>query len=666
MANQTVTLTFTGDASQLEAATKQAQRALNDVADSAENSSAKVDKGLKKMGDSAGKAGSSAMKLAGSIGNISPAAGKALGGLGDLADVAEVAAEGAAALGVSSVALGAALVVVAQVMAAAYVAYKVYNEEGDRAAAISADAAAAEQARIPIVDALKASVTALAVATGEMSEEQAKLADVSEKAFDRLQKATEASRKKLGELRTEQSSVWTQMVDGAESIVPAWTPLGMVIDGLTTNSSEYEEQIVSLDKEVMKSIALTKEQTTNDKEAIKITEKKRRGKEAAKDAEKEASDAAREALALEKAKQEEAKKAADALLAEIDASVKLVDQVKRLDETQQDRIARDFRDLDAELQKQIQTNKGMGLSTEALEESRVELKEKTAAAYKELAQEEVDAQKDADAEKKQSAKDSAEAIVSAYSDIAGQLGDVAAEIGSRFEDALSETQSKIEEIDSQLSDLSENSVNASELSGEALVQAYKDGEVAAEDLSAAQKKTIKDRLNAEKKALKEKEAAEKKAALAAFRIAQAVAIVQTIIATAQGVMSAFQLGPIAGAIAAVAIGALGAVQVGLIASEQPSFAAGGFLNGAATTGTPVTMHPNEAVLNQQGRAMMGDDAIRDANAGRGGGGRSTGQIVYKNRAFNYFMSDHLNTNGALARTIRKGDRVGLVGRGRRV
>ena len=71
MANQTVTLTFTRDASQLEAATKQAQRALNDVADSAENSSAKVDKGLKKMGDSAGKAGSSAMKLAGSIGNIS-------------------------------------------------------------------------------------------------------------------------------------------------------------------------------------------------------------------------------------------------------------------------------------------------------------------------------------------------------------------------------------------------------------------------------------------------------------------------------------------------------------------------------------------------------------------------------------------------------------------
>lgn len=267
---------------------------------------------------------------------------------------------------------------------------------------------------------------------------------------------------------------------------------------------------------------------------------------------------------------------------------------------------------------------------------------------------------------KKTNKAAAEAIVAAYTDIAGQLGDVASEIGSRFEDALSETQGKIEEIDSQLSDLSENSVNASELSGEALVQAYKDGEVAAEDLSAAQKKTIKDRLNAEKKALKEKEAAEKKAALAAFRIAQATAIVQTIIATAQGVMSAFQLGPIAGAIAAVAIGALGAVQVGLIASEQPSFAAGGFLNGAATTGTPVTMHPNEAVLSQQGRAMMGDDAIRDANAGRGGRGRQTGQIVYKNRAFNYFMSDHLNTNGALARTIRKGDRVGLVGRGRRV
>ena len=72
------------------------------------------------------------------------------------------------------------------------------------------------------------------------------------------------------------------------------------------------------------------------------------------------------------------------------------------------------------------------------------------------------------------------------------------------------------------------------------------------------------------------------------------------------------------------------------------------------------------MLSGQGRRALGDDTIREANAGRGdsGGGAQRGQIVYKHRAFEYFVADHLQMNGTLAKTIRKGDRVGQLRRGR--
>lgn len=54
-----------------------------------------------------------------------------------------------------------------------------------------------------------------------------------------------------------------------------------------------------------------------------------------------------------------------------------------------------------------------------------------------------------------------------------------------------------------------------------------------------------------------------------FEVNKAIQIVQTIIAGALGVVSAFQLGPIAGAIAAAAIAVTTGVQVALIAAQKP-------------------------------------------------------------------------------------------------
>jgi hypothetical protein len=331
--------------------------------------------------------------------------------------------------------------------------------------------------------------------------------------------------------------------------------------------------------------------------------------------------------------------------------------------------------MDKLLRKQIEIDKSMGISTEGLEKARVDLREDTVAKYKALGEKELKDQQSSDAAKVQSAKDAAQKTIdsasevgSAFSDIAGEVGDIVGEIGSRIEENLAITQEKIADINNALSDLSDNAVDKANLQGEALVQAYLDGEVAAEDLSSAQKMMIKSELEARKKALKEKEAAEKKAALVAFRIQQGVAIAQAVISTAQGVIGAFQLGPIAGAIAAVAIGAIGATQIALIASQKPKFHSGGFLSDGSNINPDerdVRMTTQEAMLTGQGRAALGDETIRDLNAGRGmSGGNGSINIVYKHKPFEYFMRDNINMNGTIAKTIRKGDRVGHVRRGR--
>ena len=360
------------------------------------------------------------------------------------------------------------------------------------------------------------------------------------------------------------------------------------------------------------------------------------------------------------------KAAADLLVEQTQNTEDLDEQIRKLSQTQREAIIAESHALQDRVTAQIEANKEIGLGYEGEAEQRLAIAADLEQKLREFDHAATEAAKAESEERTQSAKDSAEATVSAFMDIASSIGDIASEIGSRIQENLGETQDALAGIQESLSGLADEGVDKSKLMGEALVQAYLDGEVAAEELSDSQKAFIKSELEAKKKALKEKEAAEKKAAMVAFAVTKATAIAQAVVSTAQGVIASFQLGPIAGAIAAVAVAAIGATQIGLIASQKPSFAAGGFLNAAPTTGQSVTMHPNEAVLNQQGRKAIGDQAIINANngtSGRGSIGNVT-QIVYKHKPFEYFMRDNIAMNGTIAKNARKGDRVGQVRRGR--
>lgn len=111
-----------------------------------------------------------------------------------------------------------------------------------------------------------------------------------------------------------------------------------------------------------------------------------------------------------------------------------------------------------------------------------------------------------------------------------------------------------------------------------------------------------------------------------FETNKALQIVNAIIAGALGVVNAFQLGPIAGAIAAVAIAATTAAQIAVIATQKapppPAFADGGkVLSGqviGANDGVPIhrsngdnllaTVKTGEVILNERQQAALGGAA----------------------------------------------------------
>ena len=243
----------------VEKATKDAARASKEAAS-----------GAKDFGDKAGKAGQSSAKLAGALSLLSPAAGDATRNLADLADVGEVASEVGAALGLSSAALGVALLAIAEAAAIAYVAYRVYTEESDRAAESALWLASAEAALTPILDDTRDATINLKVATGELTEEAGALERASIRAFAAYQEATGGTRKQLSALKAEQSGVFTQMVDMAESVMPAWTPLAIVVDGLTTSSGEYQVQVDGLQGSMDKAASTTRANRDVHKKLIEV------------------------------------------------------------------------------------------------------------------------------------------------------------------------------------------------------------------------------------------------------------------------------------------------------------------------------------------------------------------------------------------------------------
>jgi len=185
-------------------------------------------------------------------------------------------------------------------------------------------------------------------------------------------------------------------------------------------------------------------------------------------------------------------------------------------------------------------------------------------------------------------------------------------------------------------------------------------DVAAYEQAQADKEALgKNATKAEKDAADKRLEVTRAAARKAFLIDKAAKMASAAAATALAVVQALSAGvPPYNYIAAGAVGAAGLIQQGVIASQQPSFHSGGLIGNMAPDEQQATVRRGEAVLSPVGRRAMGDDTIRAANAGMGGGQVIMVQQVYRHRVFDSFVADNLRTRGPLSRALGAGARAG--------
>jgi hypothetical protein len=177
---------------------------------------------------------------------------------------------------------------------------------------------------------------------------------------------------------------------------------------------------------------------------------------------------------------------------------------------------------------------------------------------------------------------------------------------------------------------------------------------------AARKSLGKDATADEREQAKERVKNAKDEARKQFELNKALQMAQIIVNTATSATQAALVAPPPANIPFIAAAlAAGAVQLATVQATTPKFHKGGLI-GQPDEGMAV-VRSGEAVLNPMGRSLLGDDTIRAANAGMGGGSSHAVQVVYKHKSFDYFVRDHLRTNATLPRALNAGRRLGQRG-----
>lgn len=410
--------------------------------------------------------------------------------------------------------------------------------------------------------------------------------------------------------------------------------------------------------EVMKDKAAADRDAGKASDAAKVAEDERRVTIAALEA---------DLKALGEAQRASNKAAEDAAK----ASAALVDEVGKLvgePVSAVDALRAAYRELDAEILSQIEANQKAGISTETLEQARVDLAKGTARELEKIRQADKAAAKKADDDKAAAAKEAARSMVEIGLDAAAQLADAlggaAAAILQKWTDALSETRARLDEVTAALEDVQDVGVNAAALTGDALTQAFLSGRVELDELSSAQQAQLETRLKAEQTYLAGVEAAQRQAAMKAFAAQKATAISSALINGAIGVTAALPTlatNPIAGTALIAAIGVLTGTQVATIAAEQPTFHSGGFVDAVAAGAAPgrsyapdevgAKLQTGEAVLSRVGRSVLGDETIRRANRGEGAAPVVNVTQVYDGQVIGRVVQDQLKTSSALRQSV---------------
>jgi len=704
MASQDVLIRYAGDSSALDAASKKAQASVDKVTDAVDKTAVaqkKASAASKDLGDSIGTVGASAAKSVGLLSKISPAAGEAAGGLNDLADAGEVLSEGFAAVGVTGGVAAAAIAALVITLGTAVGVWQAYNEEATIAATIAENVKAAEKERQPILDALAVKMVELKVATGELSEEEGVLATETEKGAQRQIDALTGVNKKIEELTEATHGYGAAIGDFAANLPLAdYNIVAIAIDGLTTSSEELEVQLRAENAEKQKTIDANDKLTQASKDAAIA---KQQEKEALEDIAAGEREAAKQKAAAEKAAAERAsaaKAAAAANLKDAETVYGVIEALRRSE--QQSKRDAQGRLSDSEVITQTYHDE-----VAAIEAKRVAAVEAThdystlaavnqaadaatLAAGQAYAAKQVALYQETQAAKVKAGEDAAIAIAATQekqdaifkkghddalvliedekakrlealnvtSDVIGQISGLLSEFTSRQNESLSQTSAEIDKISGLISDLNSDTVDAATLSGNALVDAYKSGEVAASELNDAQKEFLQKNLTAEQESLQKKEDGQKESALKSWQVQKqlsaATAVLSAIEATAAGLAKG---GPALAALYA----AIGAANVAMIETAKPPSFRGGYFGGPMGGNSGVMpdqqlawIEPaSEVVMPSQGvQAAGGLDAARAQAAGIPSAIESTTVVRFGHREISRIVSSPSARKGILDASIR--------------
>jgi hypothetical protein len=644
-----------------KAAADASKRSMQQASAAASEASAKV----ASVGDKFGTVGSSAGKLAGALSLLGPALGDSARNVADLADVGEVGAlafEGLGAVMLPVVAVlalfAAGLAPIGELLAdaeeRAAAAAKAIEDFG-AASASAGDASEDLGKRLAAINDEIAIRLKLETADEQAIRSKTDALYASVDALDATYSAeTDAARALLESTRTEYGLLGAKVLSSraTEEQAARYRVLGEQVNSATktiaTNTQRVEAARAAADRSVETLKDLAAEEEREKGKAIAAAK--------AKEAQAAASKAHAEAMALEAAQQRALDavraKAASIISSEVSQAGRIIEQQRELRAELEknpaafgsvtaaiavlDRqlAALDDQEIDAYLKRQAAAAGELKTAFEALIPPDVPTRQEQFAT---LTDQVTQAMRDG---------------IITFDDYEQKLADIQAAQEETFSletlDAFfSGVQSKTSQVFSDISAVSDYFMAESE---NALAEAI-----------AARKALGKDATSDEKKQAKERVEDARDASRKQFELTKALQIAQITINTAGAVAQALASSPPPfNAIAAIAAGAAGAVQLATVQATTPKFHKGGLIG--QPDESMAVVRAGEAVLNPIGRSMLGDNAIREANAGISGGhGGGAVQIVYKHKSFDYFVRDHLRTNATLPRALNAGRRLGQRG-----
>jgi hypothetical protein len=644
-----------------KAAAEASKRSMQQASAAASEASAKVGN----VGDKFGVVGSSAGKLAGALSLLGPALGDSARNVADLADVGEVGALAFEGLGavilpvVGVLALFAAgLAPIGELIyeeqqraeqtAAALKKYEAATQAADEANSKFAASLSGVNDYIKIATGLETMAAQTARKRGEaLREEAAATTAATEEQIARAD-AILAARK------VEQTAITNHILLGkaTDEERARLAALGPEIEAITAAQAQRRQRLVEVNATTEDSVEFMRLEA----EAIDTVAKNDRKRAAAKEASAAAARAHAEALAAEAAQQQ----ALDAVRAKTSTIISSeVSQAGRIIEQQRELRAEleknpaafgsvtaaiavldrqldalDDQEIDAYLKRQAAAAGELQTAFEALIPPAVPTRQEQFAT---LTDQVTQAMRDGiitfdDYEKKLKAIQDAQEETFSLETLAAFFSNVQAKSSQLFTD---------------LNAVSEYFMAQSE---SAVAEAVSARKALGKDATADEREQAKERVQDAKDAARKQ-----------FEINKALQMAQIIVNTATSATQAALVAPppanfpfIAAALAA------GAVQLATVQATTPKFHKGGMVG--QPDESMAIVRSGEAVLNPMGRTMLGDEAIRQANAGISGGhGGGAVQIVYKHKSFDYFVRDHLRTNATLPRALNAGRRLGQRG-----